>query len=146
MKKLLIVILTLCSGMLLIPDAKAQVFEHAQTTTNESIIANSYKDVLKAWQDEGYRGDIELHEVIAPSSFSFEVEAGSLVIDVTYENFLEDNNFINVSNSEVFEFNNLSDELQTIKATVNVEQEGLYKIGFDYFAQTETISQIEVEV
>ena len=146
MKKLLIVILTLCSGMLLIPDAKAQVFEHAQTTTNESVIANSYKDVLKTWQDEGYRDDIEFHEVIAPSSFSFDVEAGSLVLDATYENFLEDNDFMDISNGEVFEFNNLSDELQTIKATVNVEQAGLYKIGFDYFAQTETISQIEVEV
>src|SRR5690554_7165121 len=89
MKKLLIVILTLCSGMLLIPDAKAQVFEHAQTTTNESVIANSYKDVLKTWQDEGYRDDIEFHEVIAPSSFSFDVEAGSLVLDRSEEHTSE---------------------------------------------------------
>ena len=148
MKKIIILILLTFTGITVsLQNVKASIFDEVFEATNiDSIIANNYKDVLETWTDEGYKDNISFEGVIQPHSFSFAQESGGFVSDSTYIEYLETNDLPPAINDDVFEFDNSEDIIQTVKGTLNVDAAGLYKIGFDYFSNTETISQIEIEV
>lgn len=147
MKKIIILVLSTCLLIpFLIPTTHASLFEESFEASFDSIIANNYRDVLEVWRNEGLRDDIEFEGIISPSSFSFASNQGELILDESYLSYLQNNHLPESSNGEVFKFNDAEDVIQSLKATIDVPEAGLYKIGIDYLSLTTSIGNIELEV
>ncbi len=139
-------VLTAILVVLVTPPVKAGVFDHDFAVSIDGIISDNYYQVLNAWYDEGLRDDILFDGVISPSNFEFDVLDGLLEQDETYIPYLNSQEFPVATTGEIFVFNKETTDPQSITASIDVNESGLYKIGIDYFSETTSINDIELEV
>lgn len=145
MKKIIILVLTTTLLLFLTPETKATTFDKESNTSIENIISNNYYQVLNTWYNEGLRDDIEFKDVISPSSFQYDNINGSVTVDTTYQEYLITKGLSNQT-GEVFSFNQTITDPQSISMSVDIDSEGLYKLGIDYYSETTTIGNIDIEI
>lgn len=147
MKKIIIVLLSfLVSALFMVQEVEARELNENSQTSIDSIVQDNYKDVLKDWKTEGYDDDIVFQGVIEPTLFGFAPKDGMFIADETYLEYLSNNSLPEPSTNQVFMFETSNDIDQSITAQIDIHTKGLYKIGIDYFSNTNTIGQIEIEV
>jgi len=147
MKKFIILILLgVITIPFMLPQVHASRFDEVFEVTPSNIIPDTYKDILDEWMADGYRDDIEFNGWIDPSSFTFATSEGAMFQDSSYIEYLNTQDLPLPTTNLVFEFDDTVDELQSVIGTIEVDQAGLYKIGFDYASVTQTIGNIEIEI
>lgn len=147
MKKILCFVLMVALIILCVPTTEASIFDNTFDINTFEIVSNKYSSILRAWKEEGIRDDINYVGIVQPSSFAFENEVGSLINDDhDYDTFLNDEALPSEYLGQVFQFNQTVNAPQSIQMVVDVPEEGLYKIGFDYYSQTTSINDIKLAI
>ncbi len=149
MKKIIIGFCITVLVILWIPGTHASIFdapfEYSEYTP--TVLQSYYSYTLNTWKEEGLRDDIELNEVIAPSSFDLSENPGEITLDnENYSDFLTQHNLPEPLSLEVLAFDQSNNEEQTVSMVVDIPQEGLYKIGLDFYSQTTSINPIELAI
>lgn len=102
--------------------------DEEEDTPVKKVTEDTYRDVLKAWNDKGIKdvrsGDIVIH----PNQFT--AIGGKAELTTDSKGYDE----------PVFAWN---DDVQAIELNVNAPQEGLYQIHFDYYSTSDKIIPIE---
>ncbi|MCP3028551.1 extracellular solute-binding protein [Halobacillus sp. A5] len=99
-----------------------------ETEANEQIEEQSYRLVLNEWKEQGVDSAAQFERTISPSSFT----------DMDEEELLSSSESKGYED-RVFYWHNQ----ESLTVEVEVEEEGLYEIGFDYLPQGDLIMPIE---
>lgn len=110
------------------PVIHAEDDEELINQSTEQVIEPSYRDILNDWENEGLDSIVQFERAISPSSFE----------NVDDDEFVPESESLGYDDRVLYWHNN-----ESIEFEVEVEQDGLYEIGFDYYPLGEMIMPIE---